>query len=54
VQQHTPISLVVEKVNQDAPLQFRLLCKAVFTPPSGFDLYATDEHRLIAQPAMAA
>jgi hypothetical protein len=54
VQQHTPISLVVEKVNPDAPLQFRLLCKAVFTPPTGFDLYATDEHRLIAQSAMAA
>jgi hypothetical protein len=54
VQQHTSISLVVETVNQDAPLQFRLLCKAVFTPPDGFDLYATDEHRLIAQSAMAA
>lgn len=54
VQQHTPILLVIDKVNRDAPLQFRLLCKAVFTPPTGFDLYATDEHQLIAQPAMAA
>lgn len=54
VQQHAAIRLVVEKVNKDAPLQFRLLCKAAFVPPAGFDLYATDEHRLIAQPAIAA
>lgn len=49
-----PLDLVVEKVNCDAPLQFRLLCKAVFSAPDGFDLYATDEHHLIAEPAMAA
>ncbi|MEA3276545.1 MAG: hypothetical protein U9Q81_14895 [Pseudomonadota bacterium] len=54
VQHQAPVRLVVEKVNHDAPLQFQLLCKVVFTPPDGFHLYATDEHRLIAQPAMAA
>nr|VFJ71190.1 MAG: HIRAN domain-containing protein [Candidatus Kentron sp. FW] len=41
------ISLVVEKVNPDAPLQFRLLCKAVFASREGFDLYAADEHELL-------
>lgn len=54
VQQQAPVRLEVEKVNQDAPSQFRLLCKAVFMLPEGFDLYATDEHQLLAQMARAA
>ncbi len=54
IQQQTSILLTVEKANPDAPLQFRLLCKAVFTPPKGFELYSTDEHRLMVQEAMAA
>lgn len=54
VQQQVPIRLEVEKNNCDAPLQFRLLCKAVFTLPAGVDLYATDEHQLLAEHAMAA
>ncbi len=54
VQPKAPIHLEVEKINQDAPLQFRLLCKAVFTLPEGFNLYATHEHQLLAPLEMAA
>ena len=54
VQQQVPIRLEVEKINLDAPLQFRLLCKAVFSLPEGFGLYATDEHQLLAKQPMAA
>ncbi len=54
IQQQTPIRLKVERANPDAPLQFRLLCKAVFVLPVGFELYATEEHRPLAREAMAA
>ncbi len=54
IQQQTPIRLTVEKANPDAPLQFRLLCEAVFTLPKGFELYSTDEHRPLAREALAA
>lgn len=50
----TPVTLKVERANPDAPLQFRLLCKAVFTQPLGFELYSTEEHRVLAQEALAA
>jgi hypothetical protein len=43
------IRLAVEKVNPDAPLQFRLLCKAVFTAPAGFRLFATEAHQPLAE-----
>jgi len=52
--EHTPIQLTVEKANPDAPLQFRLLCKAVFVPPEGFELYATDAHLPLAGEMMVA
>lgn len=54
VKQYAPVHLEVEKVNPDAPLQFQLLCKAVFKLPEGIELYSTEEHRLLAQRAMAA
>ena len=54
VQRQTPIRLTVGKANSDAPLQFRLLCKAVFMLPKGFELYATDEHRPLAREVLAA
>jgi len=28
----TDVYLTVERLNMDAPIQFRLLCRAVFTP----------------------
>nr|VFK07833.1 MAG: HIRAN domain-containing protein [Candidatus Kentron sp. LPFa] len=52
IQQQAALRLTVEKINLDAPLQFRLLCKAVFVSPQGFDLYAKEEHQPLA--AMAA
>ena len=48
------VRLTVEKVNSDAPLQFRLLCKAVFANPIGFHLLAGDENLPLAQEAVAA
>ncbi len=54
IHQQTPIRLTVEKANPDAPLQFRLLCKAVFVPPEGFEIYATDEHLPLAGEVMVA
>ncbi|EIC21248.1 HIRAN domain-containing protein [Thiorhodovibrio frisius] len=54
VLQQTSVDLTVEKANDDAPMQFRLLCKAVFRLPAGCTLHESDEHQLIAEPAMAA
>ncbi|MEW8119840.1 MAG: hypothetical protein AB2792_21980, partial [Candidatus Thiodiazotropha sp.] len=54
IRQKVPICLTVEKINPKAPLQFRLLCKAVFIPPKGFALYATDEHQPLARVVEAA
>jgi len=54
IQKQTPIRLTVERTNPEAPLQFRLLCKALFVPPKGFQLYATEEHQWLAREAMAA
>lgn len=48
------LKLMVERVNPEAPLQFRLLCKAVFTPPPGFELFSTDAHKPLAEDAVAA
>jgi hypothetical protein len=52
--QRTPVDLSIEKVNDDAPLQFLLLCKAVFRLPEGRALYDADKHQPIAPRAMAA
>ncbi|MCU7906173.1 MAG: HIRAN domain-containing protein [Candidatus Thiodiazotropha sp. (ex Epidulcina cf. delphinae)] len=54
VQQQVPIRLTVEKMNPQAPLQFRLLCKAVLIPPKGFALYTTGEHQPLAREVEAA
>lgn len=54
IQEQTPIRLTVEKTNPEAPLQFRLLCKAVFAPSEGFELYTTEAHQPLAQEEMAA
>lgn len=48
------VKLTVERANPDAPLQFRLLCKAVFMPPPGFELFASDAYKPLAGAAMAA
>lgn len=50
------INLVVERLNLDAPLQFRLLCKAVFSLPIGFEVFAGGEYQVLAkeQQAVAA
>ena len=53
-QAQAPIRLTVEKANLDAPLKFRLLCKAVFVPAAGFELYSSDEHQPLSAEAMAA
>nr|VFJ94520.1 MAG: hypothetical protein BECKLFY1418B_GA0070995_105914 [Candidatus Kentron sp. LFY]VFJ98581.1 MAG: hypothetical protein BECKLFY1418A_GA0070994_108510 [Candidatus Kentron sp. LFY] len=45
----TLLRVEVERANPDAPLQFQLLCKAVFALPEGLDLYATEEHQPLAQ-----
>lgn len=54
IQKQTPIRLTVEKANLKAPLQFRLLCKAVFVPPEGFELYSTTAHQPLAREVMVA
>lgn len=48
------VKLTVERVNPEAPLQFRVLCKAVFTPLPGFDLFATHAYQPLAEQAAAA
>ncbi len=54
IQKHTSIQLTVEKVNPEAPLQFRLLCKAAFVPHEKLELYATNEHLPLVQESLAA
>lgn len=51
----TDIQLIVERLNLDAPIQFRLLCKAVFTPPPNMALFTDDEYQplYIEKPAVA-
>jgi len=40
----TDVYLTVEQLNMDAPIQFRLLCRAVFTLPTGIDLFIENEY----------
>ncbi|MCF6211878.1 MAG: hypothetical protein L3J88_10635 [Gammaproteobacteria bacterium] len=54
IREQTQIHLSVEKINPDAPVQFRLLCKAAFVPPEGFELYTTESHQPLAREMMAA
>lgn len=50
----TAVQLTVERLNHDAPVQFRLLCKAVFKLPQGFQLFADDEYQPLDKEAVAA
>jgi hypothetical protein len=54
VMETSDVKLTVERVNQNAPIQFRLLCRAVFTPPLGFDMFADDEHQPLVKESVAA
>lgn len=48
------VELTVEKINPDALLQFRLLCKAVFAASAGFELFQTEAHQPLAGEINAA
>lgn len=48
------VQLTVERLNIDAPIQFRLLCRAAFTPPTGFELFAGNEYLPLESVAVAA
>jgi len=41
------IELIVERLNHDAPLQFRLLCKAVFKLPANVNIFQGGEYELL-------
>ncbi len=47
----TDIHLSVERLNIDAPLQFRLLCKVTFKLPLGVDIFASEEYKPTTQQA---
>jgi len=51
---NTNISLSLARLNLDAPLQFRLLCKAEFTMPSGVEVFASNEYQVLTQNNMEA
>lgn len=54
IMEKTAVHLTVERLNHDAPIQFRLLCKAVFKLPAGVVLFADDEYRLLDREVVAA
>ncbi len=54
IMEKTEIHLTVERLNLDAPLQFRLLCKAVFKLPAGVVLFSDDEYQLLDKEVVAA
>ena len=54
IMEKTTIRLTVERLNDDAPIQFRLLCKAVFKLPEGFALFADNEYQLLGGEVVAA
>lgn len=43
IMKNTKVALTVERLNPNAPIQFRLLCKAVFTLPHGYKLFEDEE-----------
>jgi len=47
IMEKTKVHLTVERLNQTAPIQFRLLCKAVFKLPQGFNLFQNEEYQLL-------
>lgn len=54
VQEATTIRLIVERVNSDAPLHFRLLCRTNFFLPEGVDLFASEEYQPLSDVVIAA
>jgi len=54
IMEKTAVYLTVERLNHDAPIQFRLLCKAVFELPKGFHLFADDEYQRLDREVVAA
>ncbi|MGY6278130.1 HIRAN domain-containing protein [Methylomonas sp. MgM2] len=48
------IRLSVERVNIDAPIQYRLLCRAIFLHSAGIDLFASDEYLALDRITAAA
>jgi hypothetical protein len=54
MQEATTIRLVVEKVNPEAPLHFRLLCRTIFYLPEGIDLFASEEYQPLSEVLLAA
>jgi len=51
---NTTVNLSVAKLNHNAPLQFRLLCKAEFTMPTGIEVFASNEYQVLTQNNMEA
>jgi hypothetical protein len=49
----TEIKLSVERLNTDAPIQFRLLCRAAFKLPNGFQLFNNSEYLPLTKNANA-
>ncbi len=47
VLEETDVFLTVERLNHNAPIQFRLLCKAVFKFPQGRNLFENEECQLL-------
>lgn len=54
IMEKTDVQLTVERLNHDAPIQFRLLCKAVFKLPTGVVLFSDDEYQLLDREVAAA
>jgi len=54
IMETTTVQLTVERLNQDAPIQFRLLCKAVFKLPAGIALFADNEYQILDGEVLAA
>jgi hypothetical protein len=50
--QETTINVAVERLNQDAPLQFRLLCKATFKLPIHFKVFTGGEYQVLHEATM--
>lgn len=54
IMEKSTVKLTVERLNHDAPIQFRLLCKAVFKLPEGVKLFASDEYQRLDEEVVAA
>lgn len=50
----TTVKLTVERLNHDAPIQFRLLCKAVFSLPTELSLFSGSEYQTLDSELIAA